>query len=129
MNRNQAFAAGATAVVLLAIAFGIQEAGSPGLQRLANTDEARVTDLNAISRAVSGHYTAYKNLPQNLADFNAPYPLRRNDPDTGKLYEYRPLDDRRFELCAVFSTDNRSETLSPLRNRPHGAGRQCFSYP
>jgi hypothetical protein len=128
MNRNRVFAAGATAAVLLGLALGFHQVGSPGLQRLAHADEVRIQDINQISTLVRNHYAAYSKLPQSLAEFSGNPGLRLSDPD--KLaYEYRPLGERRFEVCAVFSTDNRADThRSPIR-RAHGAGRQCFMFP
>lgn len=130
MSRNQLFAAGSTVAVLFGLALGFHQAGSPRLQRLANADEARLNDLNVISGAVRGHYAVYKSLPQSLAELGRNgRVVRISDPDTGIAYEYRPLDERRFELCAVFSTDNRSEPSRSPGFRVHGAGRQCFTYP
>jgi len=130
MSRNQAFAAVSTVAVLLGLALGFRQAGSPGLQRLANADAARIEDLNAISQAVSRHYAAYGKLPQSLAELGGNgLGLRLSEPDTSTAYDYRPLDERRFELCATFATDNRAEVRRPARRRVHGAGRQCFAYP
>ena len=130
MNRNRAFAAGATTAVLIALAFGFHQAGSPRLQRMANADEMRLRDLNMISAAVLGHFNSYSKLPQTLAEINGSGPiLRLNDPETGTAYEYYPLDERRFELCAVFSTGNQTETRRPPWARAHAAGHQCFTYP
>jgi hypothetical protein len=130
MNRNQVFAGIATAAVLIGLEFGFHQAGSPGIQRLANADAVRTGDLNAISRAVTGHFTAYGKLPISLAELRATGSvLRLNDPDTRRAYDYRPLDERRFELCAVFSTDNRTEPRPSPQAHVHGAGRQCFTYP
>lgn len=130
MRRNQLFAAGATAAVLLALALGFHQVGSPGLQRLAKADETRIEDLNRISEAVFRHRSAYGKLPDNLSELGGSGPLLRlTDPDTKTAYDYRTLDERRFELCVVFSTDNRAEVRRPPRERLHGAGRQCFTYP
>lgn len=129
MSRNRFFAAAAIAAVLFALALGFHQAGSPHIQRLAHADEARLNDLNVISRLVSDHYALFHKLPQSLTELGGSAPaLRLNDPVTRIAYEYRPLDERRFELCAVFSTENRTEGLRPP-SRVHAAGRQCFSYP
>lgn len=130
MSRNGLFASAATAAVLMGLAFGFHEAGSPRLQRMANADETRLRDLNLISAAVLRHYAAYSKLPQNLAELNGSGPiLRLGDPETGAAYEYRPLDDRRFELCAAFVTSTQSEMRGPQWARAHAVGRQCFTYP
>lgn len=44
-------------------------------------------------------------------------------------YEYRPIGDKDFELCAVFETESQSETTywyTYNRNWAHGRGRHCF---
>jgi hypothetical protein len=129
MSRDQAFGAVAAVAVLIALALGFHEAGSPGSQRLANLDQVRLQNLDTVSFAVRKHYAAYNKLPQTLAEVGNGYPLTLNDPETKLAYEYRPLDERRFELCAVFSTDNRNEGNRSPPARLHGPGRQCFIYP
>jgi hypothetical protein len=130
MSRNQVFAGVATVAVLLGLTFGFHQAGSPGVQRLANADAARIEDLTTISGAVGRYFTAYGRLPRSIAELSAGGSvLRLSDPDTKTTYEYRPLDERRFELCAVFSTDSTTEPRPSPRGRVHGAGRQCFAYP
>jgi hypothetical protein len=129
MSRDRIFAVAATTAVLIGLALGFHGAGSPGLQRLANMDQVRIEDLNLVSQAVRRHYAAFGTLPATLANLGNAFDLRLNDPETRMVYEYRPLDERRFQLCAVFSTDNRTEAQRSPRDRAHGAGRQCFIYP
>jgi hypothetical protein len=129
MSRNKIFAVAATAAVLLGLVLGFHQAGSPSLQRLSHADEVRIEDINLISTLVRNHYAAYKKLPQSLAEFSGNPSLRLSDPETRVPYEYRALDEPRFELCAVFSTDNRADTHRSPIFRVHGAGHQCFVYP
>ena len=49
------------------------------------------------------------------------------DPGSAEPYEYRPLDEDTYELCASFD----GESPAPRRRTPagfwsHGVGRQCF---
>jgi hypothetical protein len=129
MSRNQVFAAGATLAVVVGLGLGFYQAGSPHLQRLAKADESRVQDLNEISQAVRRYHSQNLKLPQYLTELDqiGP-PFRIADPETRAPYEYRTLDERRFELCAVFATDNRTEVRRVPGDRPHAAGRQCFSF-
>ncbi|MGD1071514.1 MAG: hypothetical protein ABSB15_15335 [Bryobacteraceae bacterium] len=130
MTRNQAFAAAATAAVLLGLVLGFTEAGSPGLQRRANADVVRSQNLHAISLDIRRRYAAHSQLPQSLNELSRVNPnLRITDPETGAAYEYHPLDQGRFELCAVFATASGPETIQPYGVRPHGAGRQCLTWP
>ena len=41
-------------------------------------------------------------------------------------YEYRPLDDRKFELCAVFERESAQASAFAAGFWSHGAGRRCF---
>ena len=114
MSRNRFFAAATTAAVLFALALGFHQTGSPHIQRLAHADEARLNDFNAISMAVAEYYAVFHKLPESLAELRGSRPnLRIRDPETRIGYEYRALDERRFELCATFSTENRTEALRP----------------
>jgi hypothetical protein len=66
--------------------------------------------------------------------------VRKNaltDPQSSAPYEYRIIDDQSYELCAVFTTDNRDEeeqnlgyyeARGPYGTRYlHGAERACFT--
>ena len=127
MNRNLAFAACASVAVVAAVVMGFLEAGSPEAQRLANADEVRLRDLNMINFAVARYRSAHGELPEDLAQLDGATGYSLNDPETGAPYEYRAVDETRFELCAVFATDNREQGRA--QGRAHGAGRQCFHYP
>lgn len=126
MTRNQAFAAGATAAVLLGLVLGFTDAGSPALQRHANADVLRSRNLQAIEQVIRRYYAAHTQLPLGLADLSRTNPtLRITDPETNAPYEYYPLNLGKFELCAVFATAY--EPGTPYL--AHGQGRQCFTYP
>jgi hypothetical protein len=127
MTRNQGFAAAASAAVVAAVALGFLEAGSPGVQRLRHADEVRLRDLNAIGAAVSDYFVVNKKLPSSLDEIQLQPGVSWRDPETLAPYEYRMVDEERFELCAVFATDNRKQD-GPPQERAHSAGRECFVY-
>lgn len=53
--------------------------------------------------------------------------INARDPGTMEVYEYRPLDDRRFELCAAFERETgQSPAAFAAGFWSHGAGRRCF---
>lgn len=103
--------------------------GTPGAQRDARLDAARVRDLRAIEQAAGAHLLRRKTLPESL-DAVPGVDLRRTDPVTGAAYEYRVLGPDLLELCAVFATDNAQplRQVEPWMRRdwPHTAGRVCF---
>lgn len=103
--------------------------GTPGAQRDARLDAARVRDLRAIEQAAGEHLRRRQRLPDTLEDVPG-VDLRRRDPVTGAAYGYRVLAPDLLELCAMFATDNGRplRQIEPWMRRdwPHTAGRVCF---
>ena len=120
------------AVVVGCIAYALALTGSPGEQRDIRLDEERVSHLSNIADNIDLYWELNGELPSDLADMSGPrYFLHRiHDPERGGRYEYTVIEDNRYELCAVFSSDTADQ---PERDRPfserawaHGAGRTCF---
>jgi hypothetical protein len=105
-------------------------AGTPSAQRRIEADNKRVADLAQIARAIhSWHSQSLQPLPASLDD---PVLARiagpvLADPETGQPYQYRPLDDGRYQLCAVFdeSSEPGSGQFVPFWRHP--AGLTCFT--
>lgn len=116
--------------VAAAIAGGLVLVGSPREARLERLDVERVADLRRISSAVEMFHARTGALPASLDDIGPQGAWRQPpvDPETGAPYEYRVLEERRYELCATFS--RASEDRPPGGNADvlwaHTAGRQCF---
>lgn len=119
-----AFIAATVAVVATSIG-GFLVLGSPNRQRQLQADRSRLQDLHAIARQL---HDRFETANRGEKPFSLPETLRRDwrDPLTGEPYEYRPLDDERYQLCAEFALP----TPEPVRNRDrfwqHPAGRHCF---
>jgi len=117
-------------VVVAAVIAGVILLDSPAQERLRRLDERRVSDLRELSYAVDVYWTRKGNLPSSLADLSSEERVVRElaDPETGDPYEYRVLNDKAYELCAVFARDtDTDERDSPYMNFWfHGTGRQCF---
>ncbi len=131
-SRDRWFASAAAVAVLLGLALGFHGAGTPSVQRRLTADSVRLRDLATLFGEIKIQYTTLGRAPQSLNDIPTTNPaLRLRDPETGAPYEYRPVNDRQFELCANFATTNSSASPAPYipDTRPHGAGRQCFTYP
>jgi hypothetical protein len=116
------------AAVLAAVGIGLKLIGSPEAERARRLDERRLADLQTIARAVDVHWTRHQTLATSLGvldedGFNS---ADLRDPGTSEPYEYRVLDGRNYELCAVFE----ARTEEPRGRRDaawtHGDGRQCF---
>jgi hypothetical protein len=124
----------AVAVALTAV-LGLWMSGSPGMARADALDQRRAQDLQTIRQAVLHHQATFGALPDSLGalrDYGpgAHVPALR-DPVSETPYEYRRLDERRYELCATFERATDTETArtrSPYGDFwRHPAGRACFT--
>ncbi len=135
-----------SALIILTIAAGFLIAGTPATQRARRLDEQRVNDLQIIQGQALDYWMRKAELPATASDLNNPlngFTFPR-DPDTGLPYEYRPIDQLSFELCANFQTDGSDMPYTiakPVAPRPlypadgiipqqqwaHGKGRTCFT--
>jgi len=124
-------------VVVTAVIYGVFLAGSPITQRMLQFDKKRDTDLNQISFAIDEYWARNTKLPEILEDLQDSRYYRVEslvDPKTKEPYEYTVLEEKRYELCAVFETDSEERKASPGVPRmqgmsffgEHGAGRTCF---
>ena len=127
----RALLAVAVLVVVGCIAYALVLTGSPGSQREFRLDEEREYHLSNISENIDLYWELNEELPADLTDMSGPkYFLDRIlDPETGRPYEYLPLDGAQYELCAVFSAATADRDREPRfseRAWEHGAGRHCF---
>ena len=117
---------------VLTVGYGIYLAGSPGQQRQERLDSLRASHLQIIVDRVNDHWQQRGSLPDSL-DNLIRQPRELEDPATEIPYEYRIIDDTRFELCAIFTTDTRDvyeQAGSPYSPnvRHHGVSRTCFEF-
>lgn len=128
------FKYGVVAVVAFAVLSSFFVVGSPGAQKDRRLDIRRVEDLRTIQYEVSYYWQNKKALPTDLSVLNDPLrgvvvPV---DPETGKAYKYKTLENEVFELCATFSTDSNEYVTEPAYypyeggNWDHGTGEVCF---
>ncbi|HEY6906242.1 MAG TPA: hypothetical protein VI230_02190, partial [Ignavibacteriaceae bacterium] len=80
--------------------------GTPASQRALNFDSQRVSAMSSIKYSVDSYYQDNRQLPKSLDQLNASY-LNLNDPETGKAYEYKVMNDTNYSLCTTFSTDTK----------------------
>jgi hypothetical protein len=118
-----------TVAVTAAVVAGIYVLGSPLEERARRLDERRVQDLSGISQAIDVYWTRQSGLPASLDQLRTETgaTVSVTDPVTSAPYEFRTLDERKYELCAVFEGESRdSERLLSAGFWTHRAGRQCF---
>jgi hypothetical protein len=116
--------------------YGLTFVGSPASQRSIQFDERRVADLQQITFGVDEYWEQNEVLPEELQDLQDVRAFVRSiaDPKTGEPYEYRIVEERTYELCAVFENDS-SAMQEKLPKKPfseqswdHGVGHTCFEH-
>jgi hypothetical protein len=123
---ERSLAAFVAAAVAAAIVAGLIALGSPALARERRFDQRRVDDLSDIVFAIHDHQSSHRALPRSLKDLeHSGQDVNLRDPLTREPYEYRALDDARFELCAIFQQP--SHPSAAARYWTHAQGRQCFN--
>lgn len=128
---NEMFAVLSASVVIIVVAAALLVIGSPQHIRLRRLDEERAADLTRLSIAISNYRTNYGAFPEPLEEVHRFTMLPRvatADP-TGRPYEFRALDPRRYELCTTFDTTDDGKSSPPSVGvvfQKHSAGRQCF---
>jgi len=126
LGRNLAIAA--SVLMVATITTAIVATGTPAERRMVKLDERRIADLKELEDAINEHYDRHTQLPASIAVLSSKpgTSLSVADPDSGTAYGYEPLAERRYRLCAVFTTDT-SVTATERESRwYHGTGRQCF---
>ena len=121
-------------IVVLAVGYGVFLSGSPAKQRALQADERRVSDLQQISFGIDEYWARSQKLPETpeeLRDSRYYFVESIIDPITAEPYEYRVVEEKKYELCAVFvlpSTDNKSSLRFPSSKAwEHEVGRTCFA--
>jgi len=119
-----------SAVVALVVIVAIVIIDPPA-QRLRSLDSRRTDDLGSLQRGIELYWNEHKSLPAGLAELVrerelGPLPT---DPETGASYEYEPVGESTYRLCANFALDTREEGTrgsSYPDQWAHGSGRQCL---
>jgi hypothetical protein len=107
--------------------------GSPAVQRQAAMDDRRSEDLERLAQVIHGRWVSARadspaQLPNSLDELPERNALHLRDPQSGRLYTYRRLDNSRYQLCATFGRDTR-RPVEDRRSlfRVHPAGDYCFA--
>jgi hypothetical protein len=124
MTWHRTFAGCAGALMALTLGVGFWSTGSPSSLRVLNQDSRRVRDLHDLTVQIENkRYSGGLQVPPaSLADVG----LSGSDPFIGRPYEYRRIDNGRYELCAGFGAASPSASGTALF-WAHSAGRKCFN--
>jgi hypothetical protein len=125
---------GSLALVAIAFVFAVFNVESPRETRLRKLDEMVLQHFDQITYALDRFYNENSQLPKALEALKDDYEFDTEktlfDPETKAPYEYRLLEGKKFELCAVFRLSNKdAEGLANqyMKDRwPHDEGRVCF---
>jgi len=126
---------GSLIVIVIAFIAALFTVESPQQARARKLDNAILNNFEVIASGLDNYYADHQKLPANLEVLKSEilFVTEKNlkDPDTGQLYEYQVLGDKRYQLCAVFKASNidDQDMISQVyRERwPHQAGSQCLS--
>lgn len=96
-------------LVVALIVWSFSVIGTPKEQRAWRLDDKRVQDLQSIQWQVINFWQQKEKLPGDLKELSNPISgfMLPIDPEfeKGKTYDYRPINNLTFELCAEFSAD------------------------
>lgn len=118
-------------IVLIASFFFID---SPAKTRNINYDDLIIQKFSTIDNAINNYYNDNKKLPANLdelkSDINYLIDSDLENPLTKKKFDYKAIDNNKYELCADFKTSNRND--NDINQYPYGKrwihdeGYQCI---
>ena len=119
--------------VVASLVAAIAVIGSPARQREQRMDEARVRTLERIASEVERYAAAERHLPVSLdvlAQWSPAVGRDWRDSPDARAIDYRIVDARRYELCAVFAAAQPDDGGAPMFDEwRHPAGRHCFVRP
>ena len=104
------------------------------MQRQYQADQKRVQALRTIAYAIEAQSRLVKpgerTLPASLNSLIANGRLQQTairDPESNKLYDYRALDETRYQLCARFNQPAENDARIVASGFwQHGSGQACF---
>lgn len=126
MNRNAWAAIVASVAIAAVIILGFRVLGSPGTQRMVQSDLRTVRSLSELAQQINGRWVGSKSLPEDLKSFPS---TAAQDKVSGKSYGYRVKSSSEYELCATFARDNRDDPgLNTGDPWIHAKGDYCYQF-
>ena len=128
-------------VVLAVVVTGFFKTGSPTYQRGLEAGNRGITDITMLSQEIYSFVNpapklgetvaATHPLPMSLDELPQVYSPNPIDPVSQEPYEYTPLGETAYELCATFNAEAREgetkDYYGPRIFNNHPAGRFCFT--
>ncbi len=120
----------ALVLVLGAIISGFAILGSPRTQKLYRYDEQKISGLTDIKYSIENYYSQKGVLPTTITEAAAEgYGVVLVDSQTNLPYEYEKIDEKSYNLCAVFNKETKNENSQFVGGEMswnHPAGHYCF---
>ncbi len=125
---------GSLAVIIAVFVASLFFVESPTETRNRKLDDVILENFDRIDGAIYTYYQDNKTLPESLEEIKAEFTYINDenlkDPVTEEKFEYKIIDDKKYELCATFRTSNQDEEetgYSPYKEFwPHDIGHQCL---
>lgn len=136
-----------TVMVVVAIGYGIHLSGTPSENKSVRYDGIRIQDFSSMRMAIENYYTDNLRMPSSVVDLLSVRSktginyLKKEpkDPKTKQSYQYQPVGQTQYKLCAVFETssddiakrktgitDSLSDISSQTEDNSHPKGQYCF---
>lgn len=126
-----------TVVVLCTVIYGFMDGGSPKAAKDKRDDDTRYQNLYTLRGTINSYYSKNKTLPTTLNEGVRPSNVSVSsygaqeywkDPETKTDYEYKILNDKEYQLCATFATDN-TKSIDKYQNAfGHPSGYYCLTF-
>lgn len=137
-----------TIAVIVVIGFGIHLSGTPSENKAVRYDGIRVNDFASLKAAIENYYQDNYRLPSSLGELLvvrsktgiAYLKKEPKDPMTKTSYQYLPVNQTQYKLCATFETssdeiakrktgivDNLADISSQIEDNSHPRGSFCFT--
>jgi hypothetical protein len=126
MNRNVLAAIVATVAMVVVVILGFRVMGSPGTQRMMQSDLRTVQSLAGLAQQINMRWANEdKALPKDLETL----PISVKQVPGGASLSYRVKSRSEYELCATFARDNRNDPgINTGDPWIHPKGDYCFQF-
>ena len=134
---SKLYAAVASLVVIVVTVIGFMYIDTPQQVREYRIDEQQIVDLQDMQYRVEEYYLVHKSIPESLSALYGEQDVP-TAPEGRAQYEYRVVDETKYELCATFVRSNNVDTAAtrPVLDKQyvadnyswnHTEGRTCFT--
>ncbi len=133
MKKNKITILITTLIVLLTFIYGFIDGGSPQAARSKRYDDKRIQDIQMLNNWINSYYNKNEVLPNTVLEASTSYNISGNikiptDPETNRDYQYQTIDEKRYKICAKFSTNTTNNSPQYLMDYAHPSGHYCLTF-